>query len=498
METTTTVQILKSTIGNPVTRKVLSGFGFCEKCGKNRVEVALELFVGARDTACIKCKLAERVLNGVLKTGGKAFGVNSTVLKEKFSDPSWRKGLANVLTGIARFGVQRPFVPGAPFLVVWDITNACNLRCKHCYANAGKTCADEMSTNEVKQAIDKLDRVSVPIIAFSGGEPLVHPDIFELIHYARRKGIYVAIATNGTLITKETSQRLKESGVGFVQISLDGASAATHDKFRGIPGVFERTIQGIQHCVHEGIFVNIATTATKYNYQEIPRIIDLSEQLGVNWFMIYNFIPTGRGKFISQNDLSPYEREILLQGLWRRLKNSTSMNVLSTAPQFARVALEAEIGKNEKIVPTHFANPSLSGSLVNLSEFIGGCGCGRFYCAIRSNGDIEPCVFFPLKVGNIKEDDFEELWTHNKVLNDLRDKDLLEGNCGTCQYRYYCGGCRARAYGYTGNYFSPDPGCLNNLSCYNTLVMNTTTPRTSSPLDSIGELKEETISVMTV
>lgn len=103
-----------------------------------------------------------------------------------------------------------------------------------------------------------------------------------------------------------------------------------------------------------------------------------------------------------------------------------------------------------------------------------------------------------MKVGNIKEDDFEELWTHNKVLNDLRDKDLLEGNCGTCQYRYYCGGCRARAYGYTGNCFSPDPGCLNNLSCYNTLVMNTTTPRTSSPLDSIGELKEETISVMTV
>lgn len=462
METTTTIQVLKSTIGNPITRKILSGLGYCEVCGKNRIEVALELFVGIRKDACLKCKLAEKTLKGILKTGGKAFGVNEDNLKEQFNHSSWRKGLANVLTGIAHYGVQKPFITGAPLLIVWDITYACNLKCKHCYANAGKKLADELTTQEAKQVIDKLDRISVPILAFSGGEPLVRKDIFELTKYAHNKGIYTSLATNGTLITREKARNMKKAGVGFVQISLDGASSKTHDSFRGINGVFDKTIQGIKNCVEEDFWVNIATTATKYNYNEIPKIIDLCERLGVKWFMVYNFIPTGRGKFISENDLSPEERERLLKMLWERLKSGSKVDVLSTAPQFARVALEAEVGKNKKIIPTHFANPELSDKLLNLAEFIGGCGCGRFYAAIKPNGDIEPCVFFPLTLGNIKEVDFEDLWRNNKVLKDLRNKDILKGNCGKCDYRYYCGGCRARAYGYTGNYSESDPGCIKN------------------------------------
>ena len=178
--------------------------------------------------------------------------------------------------------------------------------------------------------------------------------------------------------------------------------------------------------------------------------------------MLYNFVPTGRGAFISKNDLSPFEREELLKTLWDKLNNGGSVNVLSTAPQFARVALMAELGENKKIIPTHFYNPSLSGKLVNLAEFIGGCGCGRFYCAIRPNGAIEPCVFFRYSVGNIKFDNLEKVWADNRVLKELRNKDILEGNCGKCDYRYYCGGCRARAYGYTGNYLAPDPGCIFN------------------------------------
>jgi len=279
------------------------------------------------------------------------------------------------------------------------------------------------------------------------------------------------MATNATLITKEKAREMKKAGVEFVQISLDGADAKTHDEFRGIKGVFNKTIEGIKNCVNEGFFVNIATTATKYNYKEIPKIIDLCEELGVNWFMAYNFVPTGRGTFIAENDLSPDEREELLKMLWNRLKSGGKVNVLSTAPQFARVALQAELGKDEKIVPTHFYSLRLKDRLVNLAEFIGGCGCGRFYCAIRPNGDIEPCVFFPLKLGNIREDDFEELWKNNRILNELRDKDELEGNCGECEYRYYCGGCRARAYGYTKDYLAADPGCIKNKMMLNELPL---------------------------
>ncbi|UCF13352.1 MAG: radical SAM protein, partial [Thermoplasmatales archaeon] len=419
----------------------------------------MELYVGSRKDACIKCRLAEKAIGSVLRTGGKTFGVNSATLKEQFSHPSWRKGIANVLKGIATFGVHRPFITGAPILVVWDITYACNLKCKHCYADAGKSLDGELTTEEVKMGIDKLSNSCVPIIAFSGGEPLVRKDIFELTNYADDKGMYVAIATNATLIDKIKAQEMSDNGVRFVQISLDGASAEIHDRFRGIKGVFNKTIKGIEHCVDQGFFVNIATTATHYNYEEIPKIIDLCEDFGVNWFMIYNFVPTGRGSFISENDLTPMEREELLKLLWEKLKNGSNVNVLSTAPQFARVALESEIGEDNKIVPTHFANPELGGELVSLAEFIGGCGCGRLYCAIRPNGDIEPCVFFPLKIGNIKNDEFEELWSNNTILGELRNKDILEGNCGDCKYRYYCGGCRARAYGYTGNYLASDPGC---------------------------------------
>jgi len=166
---------------------------------------------------------------------------------------------------------------------------------------------------------------------------------------------------------------MKEAGIQFTQISLDGASAETHDNFRGIGGVYEKTIRGIKNCVNEGFFVNIATTATKYNFKEAPKIMDLCEELGVNWLMAYNFVPTGRGKFISENDLTPAEREQVLKDLWEKLKNGGKVSVLSTAPQFARVALEAEVGLNEKIVPTHFFNPQLSDKLVDLAEFIGGC-----------------------------------------------------------------------------------------------------------------------------
>ena len=151
LDTTKTIEILQSTIGSPITRKILSSLGFCEKCGKNRLEVALELYVGARKDACLKCRFAEKTISGILKTGGKTFGVEKSELKEKFSDPSWRKGLANVLTGIAYFGVQKPFVPGAPFLVVWDITYACNLKCKHCYSDAGTNLKEELSTEDVKK-----------------------------------------------------------------------------------------------------------------------------------------------------------------------------------------------------------------------------------------------------------------------------------------------------------------------------------------------------------
>lgn len=446
------IKIFSSLINNPITRVGLQKISeFCEKCKKNRLEVAIELALGYRDYACMYCNAAAKIMEPVLKKGSEAFDIPFEKLKEKFSDPYWRKGLASVVKGLAYFGVRRPFVPGAPFQVVWDITYVCNLRCRHCYSNAGKL-KDELSTEEALDAVDKLDRLGVTIIAFSGGEPLIRRDFLEVAKYAADRGIYVAVATNGTLITDEFAKKMKESGISYVQISLDGLKE-THDKFRGVPGTFEKTVEGIKNAVKHGFFVNVSMTVTKLNYHEVLAVVELCEKLGVNWFMHYNYIPTGRGSF--ELDITAEERERLLEYLCLKNLNS-NISLLSTAPQFARIALKNEAS----FIPTHFYN--LSTNIKELAEFIGGCGAGRFYFAIKANGDIQPCVFFPLKVGNIKYDDLEELWRKDKVFEDLRNKDSING-CKSCSYRYVCGGCRARAFNYFGSYLEPDPGCIRSI-----------------------------------
>lgn len=449
----------------------------CPKDGRSRIEIALELFTGQRDSACWTCShIVNPIVTRAIKKGGNAFDVDDSKLVEKFSNVYWRRGLTNVLRGIAKYGVKKPFTPAAPFLVVWNFTQLCNLKCKHCYASAGTIAPDELTCKEALKVSKKLADAGVNIIAFSGGEPLMRKDFFEVLKVSADYGVFTAVASNATLITKEIARKLKESNVGYIQISLDGASAETHNQFRGVPRVFEKTILGIKNCVEQDIFVEVSSTATKYNYKEMVDIINLSENLNVNWWMMYNFVPTGRGKFILENDLAPEEREELLQAIWNKLKEKPKLQVLTTAPQYARVALQMEEKAKEKsekvIVPTHFYNPHLHGRLLGLSEFIGGCGAGRFYCGLEPNGQITPCVFFKLNVGDIRKDNFEDVWNSNVFL-DLRNREKLKGQCGMCTYKYVCGGCRARAYGYFGDYNAPDPGCINNRKEWEKLLEET-------------------------
>ena len=315
--------------------------------------------------------------------------------------------------------------------------------------------------------------MGVTILAFSGGEPLMHRDIYTITRAAADHGMYVAMATNGTLITRAVADKLKDSGVEYLQISLDGAHPETHDSFRATPGSFIHAIRGIRNAVKRNFFVNVSTTVTKLNYKEAPQIIDLCEQLGVDWFMFYNFIPTGRGNDIIDFDLSPHEREELLRTLYQKNKES-SVNLLSTAPQFARIAVETEHCSETAIIPTHFYNVPTKGVIEQLTEFIGGCGAGRFYFAVKPSGDLQPCVFFPLKLGNIMTVDLEQMWCSNPILKELRDKDLLKDHCKSCKYRYNCGGCRARAYAYFNDHLAPDPGCINNEKIYNKTVKTIT------------------------
>ena len=454
------VLVFSKLILNPITKKQILGLFKKDKNGKLIIENYLDAYVKGEEIPSIKYKVLKEILEKGLKTfTGDAY---KDTFKEYLKDPYFKKGLINVVRGLGYFGAKKPFTSGSPFLVVWDVTYRCNLRCKHCYANAGKPLEDELNTEEAKKVIDILGNAGVVALAFSGGEPLMRKDLFELIDRAKDYDMQVSIATNGTLLTKENAKKLKEHNVEFIQISLDGTKE-THEKFRGITGIYEKTIEGIKNVVNEGICCAIATTATKLNYKDVPKVMDLAEELGVNYFMLYNYIPVGIGDF--EIDLSPEEREELLNMLWDKLNSETGKKCktafLSTAPYYSRTALE----HNRHYLATHFANVDLDENehLKMLADFIGGCGCGRFYLSLKANGDIQPCVFFPLKLGNVREfndeNDFLEFWRENKVLNDLRDRDKIK-ICGKCEYRYVCGGCRARAYAYYKDYLREDPGCI--------------------------------------
>ncbi|MBS7631303.1 radical SAM protein [Candidatus Bathyarchaeota archaeon] len=396
----------------------------------------------------------------ILRLGSATFGVDLETTRGSLKMPYIRNGLVNVLEGISRYGVTRPQRLAAPFLVVWNFTNACNLSCKHCYQRADKPSADELSTAEAKSIIDQLDELNVSSIAFSGGEPLMRRDFFEVAGYAAGKGLYVSVATNGTMLTEKNVERLRQSGVSYVEVSIDGASSDTHDSFRGTRGAFNRTIDGIRKAVNAGLFTGIATVSTRKNLYEIPEIVKLANGLGVGRLIVFNFIPTGRGEEIVDIDLSPEQRENLLKYLYKEL-SSGSMEALSTAPQYARVCLQQSLAEGRDITaPTHFAAMNLPSRTRQLAEFLGGCGAGRLYCAIQPNGLVTPCVFMPIVIGDLRRQSLREIWSTSKVLRDLSDREALKGRCGRCLYKYICGGCRARAYAYYGDYLAPDLGCI--------------------------------------
>ncbi len=460
---------VKVWLGNPISRGLLKFVCGKRRNGENRLEFALKRFTGEPVKGDWKDDIAFKIVKFAIKRGAKSFGVSLKEMKTGLKDIVLRRALVNVLEGIAYYGIQRPQTTIAPFLVVWNFTHACNLRCKHCYQDAGGFAEDELTTEEAKRVIDEFYESGVVAIAFSGGEPLIRPDFFEVVSYAASKGFYLSVATNGTLLTKKMVKKIKESGIEYVEISLDGFEKE-HDEFRGLKGAWKRTCEGIRNCVEAGLDTCVATTVTKRNFKDIPKLLDFVEKdLKASRFIAFNFIPVRRGNEMIGDDLEPEEREELQSFLYSKLKDkSCRLSVLSTAPQYARIAMEFTEGPT---VTTHFTNKAameMKGKTKKLGEFIGGCGAGRLYCGLEPNGDIQPCVFIPIKIGNIRKDRLKYVWATSPVLKKMREREKFIG-CGECRYRYVCGGCRARAYAYFGDVQAPDPGCINNLKYWEML-----------------------------
>jgi radical SAM protein with 4Fe4S-binding SPASM domain len=342
-----------------------------------------------------------------------------------------------------------------PLVVSWNVTLKCNLKCSHCYINAKDTkLPDELSTDAAKMLIHQITEVSRPLLILSGGEPLLREDIYEIIRYGADRGLRMGMGSNGMLIDDEVTRRLEDAGMETVAISLDSSIPERHDEFRGVKGCWEHAVNAIKDLKKSRIQVQVNSTVTPQNYDEVDDIMSLAEDLGVENFHLFFLVPTGRGTDIE--DITPRMYEDMIKSTLAKTTKYRLNVKPSCAPQFMRVAKEQG---------------------VDMSRWVRGCMAGLYYCRIYPSGEVTPCPYMPLNLGNIRERSFKDIWFNSEVFKALRDFDQLKGKCGECEYRDVCGGCRARAYGVTtdlmdfcgalheptesrGDYLAEDPWCV--------------------------------------
>ena len=457
------IYLIRFFLRNRINRHVFSLFSKKDKNGKSVLEDTFTLYDQENGYLPPLRKLRVFPFYLFFEIGRVVFGQTKKDVERELSSRTFQKGISLVMRSVADYGLTSPQKFIAPPVVVWNFTNSCNLKCKHCYQSAGKKLPDELSLPKRLNIIDQLAAEDVFSIAFSGGESLMDKDIWPVIEKAKKEAMYVSIATNGTLITLEVAKRLSDAGVDYVEISVDSVDPKKHDEFRGVPGAWERTIKGIENIVaQDSINVGLAPTITKMNFDELEDLIKLAVRLRVNKFFVFNFIPVGEGKNLIDLDLTPKMREKMLNILYDYYIKK-GIVTLSTCPQYARVCMTNSKGT---FSPTSHYTVNRGEKTHLIAKFIGGCGAGRAYCAIQPNGIVTPCVYIPIAVGDLKKQSFKKIWATSPVLKEFRTREDLKGHCGVCEYRSVCGGCRARAYAYFGDYKAPDPGCINNENAF--------------------------------
>jgi len=373
------------------------------------------------------------------------------------------RGLVLTARSIAEFGLTVPQQFVVPMFAVWNFTNRCNLRCRHCYQNATAGGADgELMLAEKLDLADQMGRLYLPMVAFAGGEPTISPDLLPVVRRCHAYGMHISLATNGTTMTPQLAERLAEAGVRYVEISLDSVDPAKHDAFRGQQGMWRRTVRGMEHVVRQpGLRLGIAICVHQGNFNEIEAMLRFAVDIGASCVAHFNFIPVGRGAGMAGGDLTPRQREQLLKIL-NEWMQSGKIGIISTSPQFGRVCLAHAPVADGRVACTHAGSgPGWKARVV--ARYLGGCGAGRTYVAIEPNGDITPCVYMPHRVlGNIRQRSFFEICRDNELRQILADREQRLHHCRVCAFKYYCGGCRARADAYFGRVDAGDPGCLLN------------------------------------
>jgi heme b synthase len=342
-----------------------------------------------------------------------------------------------------------PKVP-EPRLVAWEVTRQCNLSCLHCRASAESgPYPDELNTAEGTLLLEQIREVGQPVVILTGGEPLIRPDIYELALYGHNLGLRMVMAVNGTLLDKEKARKLKESGIQRISISLDGASAESHDVFRQVRGAYNGILKGVEAAKSVDLEYQINTTVTRHNLHELERIQEKVIELGAAAHHIFMLVPTGRGRALIDQTISAVEYEKTLGWLVNR-KDEIPLSIKATcAPHYYRILRETA-RREEKAISfkTH-----------GLDAVTRGCLGGVGFSFVSHRGQVQPCGYLEVDSGNIRKQPFLEIWQSSPVFLSLRDQSQYVGKCGHCEYFRFCGGCRARAFEVTGNYLEEEPLC---------------------------------------
>ncbi len=348
-------------------------------------------------------------------------------------------------------------------VVVWNCTRTCNLKCEHCYAQSDGHRYDQLSTEEAKVMIDDLAAFGAPVLLFSGGEPTMRPDLLELMHYAKSKGMRVVISTNGTLITPELAKQFAEVGLSYVGVSFDG-DPETHDKFRGVQGSFDRALQGLKNAQAEGIKVGLRFTINKHNWREINDIFDLMQREGINRACFYHLVYSGRGSEMIDEDLNHEETRQAVRLIMDRTKQwfdeGGTPEILTVDNHADAPFVYMELLKE---------NPERAEKVMQLLQWNQGNSSGNGIGCISWDGEVYADQFWRhYSFGNVKDRPFSEIWSdvsrtdeRSELMFRLKDKrPFVKGRCADCRWLDVCGGnFRVRAEAATGDLWASDPAC---------------------------------------
>ena len=344
-----------------------------------------------------------------------------------------------------------------PYIVIWEVTQACDLACIHCRACAQpKRNPLELSLDEGKRLIDEIAQMQVPVFVLTGGDPIKRPDLFELIRHATQAGVRVSLTPSATpLLTRQVIQQLKQCGLARLAVSLDGSQAQVHDEFRGMSGSFDRTMDAIEWANEVGLPVQINTTFSRTNVADFDQIAALMETKKIVLWSVFFLVPTGRGRI--DDLLSAEEFEAVFAKLYKLSRRSRFHIKTTEAQHYRRYALQQQVAERRS------GTPSVASAAEKVQDTIGraprGLNDGKGFVFVSHLGEVFPSGFLPFSAGNVRTESLSIIYRESPIFQQLRDPEQLGGKCGACEFRHVCGGSRARAYAVTGDPLAEEPCC---------------------------------------